>query len=331
MSESASPDSAPLSVEQAIASLTPEPIEEAAPEAPVEAAEEPQENTEGEASSPEEAAEGAETPDDPAEEGEAVEEAETLPDPPLYWSPEGKAKWANLSPEARAEILAQEGPRETAVAKAKAEAADLSQKAQAEIAKVAQLSEVLGERVGQWVETFQSRWGTQTPDWSAYATENGVEAMVLLKTQFEAEQHQLAEAVQAKTIAETQAHEARFKAEFAKLAEIAPDLADPVAGPAKRKEISQKLVGLGIPQGSVQNISAVEMALARDAFLWREAQTKLSTAPKPKPALAAKPAPVRPSAAQSQTPTQRNASQAANRFAQTRSVDDAVALLLNRK
>jgi hypothetical protein len=339
MSESATADSAPLSVEQAIASLTPEPAEQEANawgeklDAAIEkadAAVSGEENTEGEASSPEEASDEGENPVEETE-AEAEPEAVAPVEPPKYWSQDAKAKFAALDPELQAVVLAQEGPREEAAAKAKAEAAEKVKAAEAELGKVGQLAEVLAERVPQWVKAFESRWGTQTPDWVAFAQEHGVETMTLTKLQFDTEQQQLGEAAKAQQIAQTQAHEAFVKAEFAKLAEIAPELAHPETGAAKRTEVSQYLAKQGIPPEAVQNISATEMSMAHKAMLWDQAQTKLSVVPKPKPTAPGKPASVRPAAAQAQSPAQRTAKEVVGRFHAKPSIENAVAMLLAKK
>jgi segregation and condensation protein A len=123
MSESATPETGALSVDQAIASLLPaaEPVEqEQASEAPLEAAETTE--PEGETKTPEDAEAGAETPTEGEEAEAAAEPVEAL-EPPRYWSTEAKARFAELTPDLQAVVLSQEGPREEATAKAKAEAA----------------------------------------------------------------------------------------------------------------------------------------------------------------------------------------------------------------
>lgn len=329
MSESATPDTGALSVDQAIEALTaPQPEVQEAPQA-ADAVEE-QEEPQGETSSPEDAEDGAEPPAEEAE-AEAEEPAVEPLDPPRYWSQDAKAKFAALPPELQAVVLQQEGPREEAAAKAKAEAAEVRKTAETEIGKVQQLAEVLADRLPQWVQSFQSRWGTQTPDWVAYAHENGIEAMTLAKTQFEQEAQQLAEASQAKTIAERQAHEAFVKAEFAKLADIAPALAHPEKGQAEREKVSHYLAKTGIPTEALTRISAVEMTLAHKAMLWDDAQAKLNAAPRTRPAAPAPRAPVRPAAAAAQSPAQRTAKEVVGRFHAKPSIDNAVALLLAKK
>ena len=327
MSEASSPENGALSVDQAIAALMPEPAEREAPEA-VDTAAEPDE-IEGEANAPEDTEGEAEAPAD-GDETEAEPEAVAPVEPPKYWSQDAKAKFAELPPELQAVVLAQEGPREEAAAKAKAEAAQQTQAAQAEVAKVQQLADHLGSFLPQAIETFKSKWG-EAPDWMAYANEYGAEAMIVAKVQHEQELALLQQTAQATERATEAAREAAVKVEFQKLAEIAPELADPVEGPKRRSEVTSFLVSEGLAEDDIRNITAVEMALANDAMQWRKAQAALKARPTQKPNPAAAPrSPVRPAAA-APVPAQRTATQVANRFAQTRSVDDAVALLLARK
>ena len=327
MSEASSTESGALSVDQAIAALMPEPAEQEAPEA-VDTVAEPEE-IEGEANAPEDTEGEAEAPAD-GDETDAEPEAVAPVEPPKYWSQDAKAKFAELPPELQAVVLAQEGPREEAAAKAKAEAAQQTQAAQAEVAKVQQLADHLGSFLPQAIETFKSKWG-DAPDWMAYATEYGAEAMIVAKVQHEQELALLQQTAQATERATEAAREAAVKVEFQKLAEIAPELADPVEGSKRRSEVTSFLVSEGLAEDDIRNITAVEMALANDAMQWRKAQAALKARPTPKPNPAAAPrSPVRPAAA-APVPAQRTATQVANRFAQTRSVDDAVALLLARK
>jgi len=330
MSEQAT-ETGPLTVDAAIASLLPtEPVEQEAPEAPQPAAEEP-EPSEGETSTPEDP---EAEPEEPAEgETETEEEAEAVEpvDPPKYWSKDAKEAFAKLPADLQAVVLAQEGPREEAAAKAKAEAAEKVQRADAEVQKVSQLAERLAEFLPQAIQTFASRWGSD-PDWVAYAQEHGAEAMTFAKAQHDQELQQLQKVAAAKADADDQAHQAFVKAEFVRLAEVAPDLADPQEGKARRSKVTDFLVKQGVDPDSLRNISAAEMSIAYDAMRFREAQAQLKAPkPLPKPHPAPAKAAARPGAAQTQSPTERTAAQVANRFAQTRSFDDAVALLLAKK
>ena len=154
MSESAPTESGPLSVDQAIASLVPETVEETAPAAPVEAVAEPE--IEAEASPAEETPDEAEKPAEGDEETPEPEPVAAL-DPPPYWKQEAKAVFATLTPEQQAVVLEQEGPREEITAKVKAEAAERRQQADAEIGKVQQLASQLADFLPQALETFNAR------------------------------------------------------------------------------------------------------------------------------------------------------------------------------
>lgn len=325
MSEAPTPVEGPLTFDQAVESLVAPPAQEQAPEAPQEAAEEVEE-PKGEDQTPEDAEDAPEEAPE-AEETEAEAEAVEPVDPPRYWSKDAKEAFSKLPPDLQAVVLAQEGPREAAAAKAKAEAAAQVQQADAEIAKVTKLAEGLAAFLPQAVETFQSRWGSD-PDWLAYATEHGAEAMTLAKAQHDAELGQLQKLSAAKQEAETQAHVAFVKAEAARLVDIAPDLTDPEKGGERRQAVAKYMVEKGVDPDSIKYISAAEMSIAYDAMRWRDAQATLKAAPPKKPTAPAPKAPVRPAAAAPQTST---TGTAAKRFAQTRSVEDAVALLMAPK
>jgi hypothetical protein len=333
MSEAATPEGGSLSVEQAVQVMRAQreaPAEAEAPEAPVEAAEEPEE-IEAEASPAEEPEAEEQVP---AEEVEAEAEAEPVvaAEPPKYWSKDAKAEFAKLTPDLQAVVLAQEGPREEAAAKAKAEAAARVAEATAEVQKVTQLAEQLGEFLPQAIETFASRWGSD-PDWVAFAQEHGAEAMTLAKAQHDAELSQLQKVAAAKEEAEGQAHRAYVKAEFEKLAEIAPDLADPEKGPELRKAVTKYAVESGVDPSSIKHISAAEMLIAHKAKLWDDAQAALKARPKPKPALvASRAAPVRPAAAATGRTSQvRSLEQLNARLDKSGDVMDAVRLLQARR
>lgn len=323
MTDAVPTDSGPLTVEQAVESLLPQPTPEPAQEAPVEAAESPEptpadetpaETAEGE---PEEAAEGEE---------EAVEEVAEPLEAPKYWSHEAKAKFAALDPELQAVVLSQEGPREEAAAKAKTQAAEAIAAAQQEVAGVQKLAEQLSSFLPEAVKVFKDKW--EEVDWEAYAAEDPTAAFQA-RLKFETEQKHLQSLAAATQEAERQAHQAFLKAESAKLPEIAPDLADPVEGPARRTEVAKFLLTQGVAPEQLQTISAVEMGLAYDAMRYRAAKQGLAAAPKPKPA-PTKPVIAKAPAAVATSST-RPADQARHRFAQTRSIDDAVAVLLSRK
>jgi hypothetical protein len=200
---------------------------------------------------------------------------------------------------------------------------------------VNELAAALAERLPKWVETFTSRWGTQTPDWVAIAQEHGVEAMTLAKTQFEAERQQLAEAEAETAKARSIAHQTFLQSEWKSLADLAPDLApdvsDPSKGAEKRQAVTKYLAGYGIPQSAIAQISARELTLAHKAMLYDQGQAALKAAPKPKPAAPAQRSPVRPAAAAVQSSSASIVKSAEGRFYQKPDIDNAVALLLASK
>lgn len=324
MSESASPESGPLSVEQAVAALMPEPVEPSAPEAPVEAAEELAE-PQGETSAPEEAEGEAEQPAE-VEATETEPEPVVAADPPKYWSQDAKAKFAELSPELQAVVLAQEGPREEAAAKAKADAETVRKAADAELGKVQQLAEQLGDFLPKAIEVFQSKWG-DAPDWVAYAQEFGAAAMTIAKAQHEQDFALLQRTAEATAQAQAQAREQYVRTEFATLAEIAPELADPTKGAERRTEVTKYLVADGIAPQAIKDISAREMRIAHKAMLWDRAQAAGKARP-PAPAAPVSTAPVRPAAGAAQSPQRSAVQQAQARFNLNPSAENAAALLL---
>lgn len=321
MSESMQPvESAPLSVEAAISSLTEAPVEHE--EAPVAAEEAPEPEPEIEAAPT--AEDDASEPDEAADGVEATDETEAAAplDAPVYWTQDAKAKFAELPPELQAVVLSQEGPREAAAAKAKQEAAEYRAQADQEVAKVHTLAEQLNQFLPKALESFKGKW--DGIDWEAWVDQDP-EAALKAKFAYDADQATMAQLQAATQEAETQAHVAFLKAEAAKLPDLAPDLADPEKGPERRTKVAQHLLSMGIAPEALKTISAAEMAIAYDAYLYRQAKAGLTAAPKPKPA-PVKPV-VKPAAA---ALPQNRTTQAANRFAQTRSVDDAIAVLLAR-
>lgn len=286
--------------------------------------------SEGAASAPEDALGEAENPGQDGDETDAQEGAAELLEAPKYWPQDAKADFAELAklnPALAAVVLAQEGPREAAAAKAKDEAAQARAAAERELQGISRFAEEVSAFLPQAVQTFRSRWG-DNPDWVAYDQQHGAQAMSLAKAQYEAERTQLQQVAQASQVAEAKAHEVYVAGEFKALQQIAPDLADPKEGPARRTEIAQYLKDQKIPEPAIRNISAMEMVLARKAMLWDRAQAKSAPNPTPKPA----PAPGRPlarggAATGPADPAAKAAAAAKARFGKSRSIDDAAAYI----
>lgn len=326
MSDVEAPVSGGLSIEEAVAVLNRDEPDAPAPEA--QEAEEPQ--SEGAASAPEEAEDGAEPP---AEDNETDAEPEAVApaEPPKYWSKDAKERFAQLPPELQAVVLEQEGPREEATAKAKAEAAEEVKAVRAERQQSQVLAEQLGTLLPDVLETFQQRWGE--PDWEATIQQYGAEQAAILKARFDKEQAQVQQLAQKTQTAKAQAHQAYVLEQFQVLAtldkELAPDVKDPRKGSEKRQEVTKYLVDAGVDPENVTRISAVELTMARKAMLWDQAQAK---AAKPTPTPRPTPQQTRPlargGASAGPADPQLKAIQTAKRsFAQTRSIEAAVALL----
>lgn len=273
---------------------------------------------EGAASAPEEADDWAEHPSDGDDEAAAEDPGEVdRLDAPRYWSKDAKARFAELDPDLQAVVLSQEGPREAAAARAKAEADEARQLA-------AELANLLPEAA----QRFVAQWGGE-PDWAVIAQAHGVEAMAEARAQYEGEKARLEQAAQVATFAQRASHQAYVAGEFDRLKALDPELCCPEGGAERRTEVTRYLHDRGFAPDALMQISAVEMSLARKAMLWDQAQAKAgasnSTRRPDRPATrslargGASAGPVDPQV--------RRAAQAKSRFAKTRSIDDAVALL----
>lgn len=319
LTDAQAPADGALSIDQAISQLTQEPVEAVTEEQAA-----PAQDTEGETSAPEVTEDGDETPTEETEaEAEETEAVEPL-DPPKYWSQDAKAKFAELPPELQAVVLAQEGPREEAAAKAKAEAAEVRKAAEAEVQAIRQLGETLTQVLPQALERFKSKW--DGVDWKATLEAYGAEETLKLKEDMAADiaALQALEANQQRAM-QIAAENAR-KADAERLRQLAPHL---VEDEAKRNEVIDYVVKTyGVDREVAKSsATAFEFAIAEKAMKWDRAQAALASKPKTQPAPIK--APVKPGA-KSVSPTQSTAQQVKNRFSQTRSVDDAVALLLSK-
>ena len=283
---------------------------------------------EGAASAPEETGDWAEDPADGEDETEAEEGDVDRLEPPKYWSKDAKARFAELDPDLQAVVLSQEGPREAAAARAKAEAEHVRTAAVQEAAQARHLLEQLAEALPEALQSFNARW-QGTPDWAAIAEVHGVEAMQAAREQHAAEKARLERASQVAAVARRANHQAYVAAEFERLKALDPELAHPETGTERRTEITRYLHAKGIPPDALVQISALEMSLARKAMLWDQAQAKARASNStPRPDRPATRSLARGGASAGPTdPQVRRAAQARSRFAKSRSIEDAVALL----
>lgn len=283
-------DDAVLSDEDAVALLNDEPQEEAA-EAPADDAE------------PAEDAEEAEEAEEEAEEAAPPVEA------PHFWSAEDKAAFAKAPPEVQAAIVEHENNRNRA--------AEQFIQRTAESAKQYQTA---AEKLTELFETARQNEDLFGPvDWEEWLRTDPGGAL--------AAQHKVQQLQAAKAEADRNAFASFLQEEGRKLPTVAPELADPVDGPKRRAELGQYLVSQGVPPEQLTAASAIELAIAYKAMKFDQAQAAAKTATTRKPAEAPR-KPVKPTSAQPGSSPQRTAQQLSNRFAQTRSDDDAVALIL---
>lgn len=299
--------------------------QEAAIEAPAEV-EEDSPSTEGEGTGEvEEPGDGEEEAEEVATDEDA-EEAEADPvDAPNWWDAEAKAKFAELPTDLQEIVRAQEDKREAITQKAKAEAAEARKAADARATELASVSERASQAIAKAEQTLRSRWDGVTPEvFLEIAKEDPTEAY-RLKLEYDAD---MAE-VQALREAEAKAAEAAQKEHFRIQGEELQRINPKLASDAKLlTEVGNYIVQSGIPPEAISMANASELDIAYKAMLWDKAQAKAKTAIE-SPKIAKLPAKsVRPVASQeSGSSLQREIQKAQNRLAQTKSLDDAVALM----
>lgn len=349
MTTEAAADTGPLSIDAAVALMTapsadPEKIEQpaaaAAEQAPAEAAAEPADDDAGdqsESATTDEDAGEAQEPGD-GEEVDPPEEAAAEPvDAPQWWDAEAKAKFAALNPELQAIVRAQEDKRETVVTEAKAKAAEARKQAESEVNGVKALAEQLGTFLPQAVETFASKW--DAIDWDGWEDRvqneedpdiaaRDLMALNKARLAMNREKTELQKLQKAKSDADEITRVNFLREEGRKLLELTPELAKPES----LKALGSYLAEVGLPSEEFANAGALHLSLAHKAMLWDQAQAKAkakAAAPAPKPITppVRTVAPVAASAAPA-NPATRELQRINNRFAQTRSDDDAVALIM---
>ena len=305
---------------------------------------EPAAETEAEAPAESEPEPTGEEPLDPEAviEGEEGEEPESDPETPAIaapqsWDASERATFAKLPPAAQEIILKRETERDRAVSKAQQESTQARKTAEADLVGLAQIKTHFDEIATRAEKVFADQWSNV--DWVAFARADPA-AYNIAKAEYDAHLGELQKVQQARVDADKvkqQADEVQFQnyvqGEFVRLQEIAPHLADPTTGPKTRSEVTQFLLDDGIPQDAIRQISAAEMRIAWESREFRKlkAAGKATAARPAVPATRPAPTPARaaaPSAAPAARPTaQRNVETIKNRFAQTGSTDDAVALL----
>jgi uncharacterized phage infection (PIP) family protein YhgE len=303
-------ESAPLTIDAAVAQLTPTdpaPVEAAAPE--------PEQDDEIQAEPT------AETDSEPteatAEEQEAEQAEPETPalDPPPFWDAEGKEAFAKLPREHQESILAQASKQASNASRAIEQAAERAKAAEGQASKVTQLADALNTFLPQAMETFKGRW--DAVDWVALARQVEPQEYNAYQAQYQAEQRQLEQLQAANQEAERLAHEQHVRVVNTELPTKAPDLADPAKGGERLGKVFNFLNAEGYAPDRLKHVTAADLAIAYDALRWREAQKGVPQAPaaRPKPATPARPA-MRPTAAPSSQ--QQQAVSVQNRFTRSR-------------
>ncbi len=231
--------------------------------------------------------------------------------PPEGWDDEAAAKFADLPPEVQAQIHAHEDGRNQAASDA--------------VGQVLSLKAEMDGVLPQALDAFAQRWdGVDWDAWAAKDPQGALQARLAFEKQHDALQQMSAVHEQAEMLH----HHRHVTTETAKLKSLAPDLADPLQGSARKQAVAQFLLDQGAHPHQLSRITAAEAALAYDALRWRQAQARLAARPR---AAAPSSPTVKPTASAPETsPRQRQAQSALQRLAQSGSLEDAVAYLKSR-
>ncbi len=212
-------------------------------------------------------------------EGEAESEPAEQPTltPPARWDAEAKALFAELPVAMQRKMLDRDKTQQAAITKAQQEAADARKQSQAETDYRTKLDTLLN----QASKTFKGKWDGMTPEsWNKWFQENPTEA-TKAKAQYDMERDELSRLTQAQQVEQQKAYADFVKAEEAKLAEVAPELADPEKGAERRKAVSEFLQSQGFAPAQLANITASELAIAHDAMRYRKAKEAMADPLKP--------------------------------------------------
>lgn len=268
--------------------------------------------------------EAEEAPDVDDEDDEKTVEAGTL-EAPQFWDAEDKAWFAALDANAQAKILKQEAKREAVVQKAKSEAQASRKAADDERQGVQSVKAALETALPQVVAAFNEYWGPQGFDLEANVKEYGAETALLLQDRYQKESKALSEVLVAKEKAELDQKLTFQREQRELLKEVCPELVDPKDGKQREKELAGYLIENGAGPDDLTMIPAWAVKIALNGMKYERAQAAAiarKTEPKPAPTPGAKPSASAPVPSQTRT-----VQKAQNRFAQTRSIDDAVAVL----
>ena len=318
MSESATRESV---VAELMAEAAPAPeIEKASvPDAPEEAAE-PDANPIPE----DDQSSDLEAPETASDEGEEQPEPEAPAiEAPHFWSAEAKARFGELPPDLQLVVLENEKAGSKALTLKLEEAAAIRKEATARAKELSALNARIADAAIKAERAMTDRWAGMTPEaWLRLAHDDPAK-YTKYKAQFDAEQTIVQQAQFAKEDAERVARSQWRDEQVEALKTACPPLVDPVQGTANLGKLSDYLVSQGVAEQDLPSVGALEMTVAWKAMQFDELQ-------KLKPTLKSQPkAALRPAAAPPAIPSaQREIQTLKNRFAQTSSREDLVALML---
>lgn len=269
------------------------------------------------------ATEAEETEDGQEAEGEALEPIQA----PHSWDAEAGEVFAKLPREAQEIVVARENERDRVTSQKLNESANQRKQAEQEASQFAQYRANLDQLLVQGQKTFGDRWASF--DWQQAAQHLDPKDYQIAQANFAGDQKQLAEIQNAQQQTELVEHQQFLQHEGQLLAQVAPELADPVTGPERRAKVATFLKDVGVPAEDMKWATAEQLSLAHDAMRYRElkahqsAPTTAATSTKP----AAKS--VKPTTSQAATPRKaKTRAQAMSKLTQSGSVEDAAAAIM---
>lgn len=272
------PETGALSVEDAVAFLTEEAVEET-PKTP-----KTEETDATEAEAPQGASDddtdhdddSDDDGDDDASEGQDDPESPAI-EPPKSWDAEAKERFARLPREDQEYLAAREAERDKGVSIAQQRAAEARQRAEQEAALVASAKPFILKAVQQANQQFQDRWqGMDATAWQQLA-QTDPSRYVQTKAAYDADVQALQQVDTARRQAEVIEWQSFAQQQTARLPEIAPQLA---ADPKAQAEVFDYIAKAApnLTQEDLRWVSAEQMLIA-----WKAQQYDAAKAPQPKP------------------------------------------------
>ena len=267
--------------------------------------------------------EGAEGPTgDEDAEGQAQPAAEA----PQFWPDEAKADFANLSAEAQEALTKHYKTAQTQINAKFEEAAAVRKTAEVQAEALKEISARVEEAATRAEDTFRGRWDGMTDQLWLQLSRESPQEYIQLRAQYDAEQNALQQASAAKEAAARVERQNWLTKQAEGLKTYVPELVDPIAGKARfEKVLAYASERFGAEAQDLTDVSAAVLALAYDSMQLQELRTNK---PRPNPATPPKPGLAPAAGAAAVPPEKRQIDQLQNRFNQTGSRGDGVAMLM---